>query len=150
MNKNFVELESYQDRLGQEVKLGDVVIYPRMLWSAPKVTFGKIVNVRQRKGWEDRPYITVRIEAVDHISWGFDREKYPDAQSIITTFKTTLRNYKNLIKVDANMLIGVFKDVLIDGKTVLIYYRKIDQYTRYWYTIDENGIECEFKSPFEN
>lgn len=50
------------------------------------------------------------------------------------------------------MCTGIFKDVVLDGKTIVVYFRRtrIDNYNVeiYRYTLDENGNEVEFISPF--
>lgn len=49
------------------------------------------------------------------------------------------------------MCTGIFKDVVLDGKTIVVYFRRIqiDKHTAeiYRYTLDENGNEVEFISP---
>ena len=42
--RSYVSLDSYADELGQEVKVGDTVLYPRMRWGSPRVTLGKIAS----------------------------------------------------------------------------------------------------------
>lgn len=157
--RSYVSLDSYTDGLGQEVKVGDIVLYPRMRWSSPRVTLGKIVNIRQREGqgWLTKPYITVRVAALSEQHWGFDIDMVENAKPHIINYiiglqETTLStNYKNLIKIDHSMCTGIFKDVVLDGKTIVVYSRRtqIDKHTVeiYRYTLDENGNEVEFISP---
>ena len=157
--RSYVSLDSYTDGLGQEVKVGDIVLYPRMRWSSPRVTVGKIVNIRQREGqgWRAQPYTTVRVAALSEQYWGFDEDMVENAKPHIINYiiglqeVTLATNYKNLIKIDPSMCTGIFKDVVLDGKTIVVYSRRtqIDKYTVeiYRYTLDENGNEVEFISP---
>ena len=71
---NFKELESYQDCLGKDVKVGDIVLYPYNLYRTPVTTFGRIVNIRERKDWWGGRYITVRISAVREYNWEIDAD----------------------------------------------------------------------------
>lgn len=156
---SYVSLDSYTDGLGQEVKVGDTVLYPRMRGSSPRMTIGRVVNIRSRTGyWDDTDHTTVRVAVLSEQHWGFDKDMVENAKPhiinrIIGLQKVTLSttNYKNLIKIDPSMCTGIFKDVVLDGKTIVVYSRRtqIDKHTAeiYRYTLDENGNEVEFISP---
>jgi len=151
--RSYVSLDSYTDGLGQEVKVGDTVLYPRMRWSSPRVTVGKIVNIRQREGqgWLAKPYTTVRVASVSECHFGANKAAYPDASFIVTLAESTVRNnYKNLVKIDPNMVDGVLRSILFENKTLVVYSKLVDNKTRFirrYFTKDDNGVELDYVSP---
>lgn len=151
--RSYVSLDSYTDGLGQEVKVGDIVLYPRMRWSSPRVTVGKIVNIRQREGqgWLAKPYTTVRVASVSECYFGANKDAYPDASFIVTLAESTVRNnYKNLVKIDPNMVDGVLRSILFENKTLVVYSKLVDNKTRFirrYFTKDDNGVELDYVSP---
>lgn len=106
-------LDSFTDRIGQEVKIGDVVIYPRMNGQSPELTLAKIVSIKEKIEWHTQKTLVVRIRSIKENSWGI-KDRYPNARVVITGYEASLtRHADNLIKIDDNKLTNLEYDVLI-------------------------------------
>lgn len=149
--RSYVNLDSYTDFLGQEVKVGDTVLYPRMRGSSPRMTIGRVVNIRSRPGyWDDTDHTTVRVASVSECYFGANKAAYPDASFIVTLAESTVRNnYKNVVKIDPNMVDGVLRSILFENKTLVVYSKLVDNKTRFIrrYFKDDNGVELDYVSP---
>jgi hypothetical protein len=121
MNTKPTILESIKDRIGQEVKAGDIVLYPKMNGQSPMMTLAMVLNIKKKTDWRGDDKIIIRIKVIDETHWGL-RDKYPAARVVIGTYETSLtRHSDNLVKISKTYLTKLEYDVLVDDKIIPVY-----------------------------
>jgi len=135
---NFTIIESFKDRLNQTVKIGDIVLYPRMQGQSPEMTIARIISLKEKEDYNNQRKIVARIKTIRDEIWGI-RDLHPNARCIITTYETSLTKHAdNLVKIDADKLSKLEYDVLVKGEIIPVYQ---DEFSRQ--IVTENKYERE-------
>jgi len=115
------KIDSFKDILGKNIKVGDVVLYPRSGYTTPEMTLAKVTNIEQLIDHYKRKYLRVDVNVFDGSVWKL-REKYPDSKAVVYFYKTSLTaSVSNLVKIDPSELTELEYDVLVDEIEVPIY-----------------------------
>ena len=121
-NDEITMLDSVEDRIGQTVSPGDIVLYPKMVGQSPIMTLARVINIKKKLTWNNREQIITRIKVIDDTHWNC-RDKYPDAKVVISTYEVSLTKHSdNLVKISPDYLTRLEYDVLINNKEVPVYY----------------------------
>ena len=104
MSTEKIEVHSFIDKAGQEVKRGDYIVYGSLLGRCAALKFGKVVNIKVGKNWRNEEQWAITVSSVDDMSYRHDWKpalcqkngtlQFPDR---IVKFDNIPQNYKDIL-----------------------------------------------------
>lgn len=120
-NDEITMLDSVEDRIGQTVSPGDIVLYPKMVGQSPIMTLAVVLNIKKKVDRSGTDQIIIRIKVINDNHWGL-KDKYPEARVVIDTYEAFLtRHSDNLVKISKTYLTKLEYDVLVNDKIIPVY-----------------------------
>lgn len=64
------DVDSFVDKLGRTVKVGDRIAYGHALDRCAGLRIGKVLRIQRGKDWRDREFWSIRVQGIDD-EWSF-------------------------------------------------------------------------------